>query len=280
MSVAPTPCQPVAPAAVAPRGWRRPLGLAGVAIAFSAAMLVIVWVSIALVLRWQWQDTLGAQERQNSNTALALKEHTLRVLEVTDQALLRLQADVQASGYNSQAIARYANETGMVPEILTQLSFVGPDGRFVGSNLDPDGSRSQNVSLMERDHVRVHLLPAVQAGVRSGVLHDGLFISQALQGKVSGRWTIQLSRKVVAPDGQVLGVVVASLNQNHFVRVYEAVRLGQEGGVALAGFDSFMRVRVVGGEQQLLEQATMAREINWQPALSATACCVPPPPMV
>lgn len=262
MSVAPAPCQPVAPAAVAHRGWRRPLGLAGVAIAFSAAMLVIVWVSIALVLRWQWQDTLGAQERQNSNTALALKEHTLRVLEVTDQALLRLQADVQASGYNSQAIARYANETGMVPEILTQLSFVGPDGRFVGSNLDPDGSRSQNVSLMERDHVRVHLLPAVQAGVRSGVLHDGLFISQALQGKVSGRWTIQLSRKVVAPDGQVLGVVVASLNQNHFVRVYEAVRLGQEGGVALAGFDSFMRVRVVGGEQQLLEQATMAREIQ------------------
>lgn len=57
MSVAPAPCQPVAPAAVAHRGWRRPLGLAGVAIAFSTAMLVIVWVSIALVLRWQWQDT-------------------------------------------------------------------------------------------------------------------------------------------------------------------------------------------------------------------------------
>lgn len=218
-----------------------------VACAFSALVLLGGWGATIALLRWQWQETLEAELRQNTNTALALKEHTLRILDTVDQAMLRLSGGVAAEGFDSQEIVRIANETGMVPHILTQLSFIGSDGRFVGSNLDPDGSRSQHVNLMERDHVRVHLLPMDPASPAPGMLYDGLFISQPLRGKVSGVWTIQMSRKVVAADGRTLGVVVASLKRSHFTDVYRGVQQGPQGGVVLAGLDGVIRARVMNG---------------------------------
>ncbi|HCE92795.1 MAG TPA: two-component sensor histidine kinase [Acidovorax sp.] len=219
-----------------------------VACVFSAVVLLGAWATMAAMLRWQWKETLDAEMRQNTNTALALKEHTLRILDTVDQAMWRLQHTAEDGPLNGQDLATIANETGMVPHILTQLSFVGPDGRFQGSNLDPDGSRSNHVSLMDRDHIRVHLLPAEAAPPSAGMLHNGLFISKSLLGKVSGVSTIQLSRKVTAADGRVLGVVVASLNPRHFTDVFRGVELGSEGGVVLAGLDGVIRVRVLGGD--------------------------------
>lgn len=157
-----------------------------VACVFSAVVLLGAWATMAAMLRWQWKETLDAEMRQNTNTALALKEHTLRILDTVDQAMWRLQHTAEDGPLNGEDLATIANETGMVPHILTQLSFVGPDGRFQGSNLDPDGSRSNHVSLMDRDHIRVHLLPAEAAPPSSGMLHNGLFISKSLLGKVSG----------------------------------------------------------------------------------------------
>ncbi|MDD2713592.1 MAG: two-component sensor histidine kinase, partial [Simplicispira sp.] len=206
-----------------------------VACVFSAFVLLGAWGTMVTMLRWQWQETLDSEIRQNTNTALALKEHTLRILDTVDQAMWRVQNSAREGQFNGQEIVSIANETGMVPHILTQLSFVGADGRFQGSNLDPDGSRSNKVSLMDRDHIRVHLL--APGAPLTGVLHNGLFISTSLLGKVSGIWTIQLSRKITASDGSTLGVVVASLNQSHFADVYRSVQLGNEGGVLLAGLD-------------------------------------------
>lgn len=58
---------------------------------FSIFVLVVVWITVVAVLHWQWQSTLEAELRQNINMARAIKEHTLRVLETMDQAILRLQ---------------------------------------------------------------------------------------------------------------------------------------------------------------------------------------------
>ena len=218
-----------------------------VACVFSALVLLSAWATMAALLRWQWNETLSAEMRQNTNTALALKEHTLRILDTVDQAMSRLENTARDGPLESQDFISIANETGMVPHILTQLSFVDAEGRFQGSNLDPDGSRSNHVNLLERNHIGVHLLPPAQAPGPQGMLYNGLFIGRAVLGKVSGVSTIQLSRKVVAADGRTLGVVVASLNPSHFADVYRGVELGSEGGVVLAGLDGAIRVRVLGG---------------------------------
>lgn len=215
---------------------------------WGVVMLATGWILVGLFLRWERIDALDLRSQQNMNLARALEETTLRVFATVDQATMRLSRAVQEGGYEPGRITQIANETGLVPAILVQLSFVDADGRFVGSNLDPDGSRTGHVDLREREHVRAHLAPASVAPDARGLMAEGLFIGKPVLGKVSGRWTIQLSRKVTGADGGTLGVVVASLDPGYFETVYRNVALGPQGVVSLIGADLVVRARVAGGQ--------------------------------
>lgn len=227
-------------------GWKRIRHHAAMVYGFSLLVLALMWITVTVLLYWQWQSTLESELRQNINMARAIKEHTLRVLETMDQAVLRLQTLASEQKPQPQDYLRIANETGLVPQIMTQLSLVDAQGYFQGSNLDPDGRRSGKLTLKDREHIRVHLQPH-DANPGSRELWDGLFISKPLQGRVSGQWTIQLSRRVTGLDGQTLGVVVASLNPVHFSNAYSNVQLSPGAGLMLVGLDDIIRVRVVDG---------------------------------
>lgn len=209
------------------------------------------------MLSWQRQVVLTQEEDKNANMARALREHTLRILENVNQSMLRLSEVCAERPPSANEYVRFANETGLVPSILTQLSWIGADGRFVGSNLDPTGEQSQHVDLSQRDHVRIHLSdhPGLSAASLSA---DGLFISQVLTGKVSGKRSLQLSRKVYGSDGSVKGVVVASLNPAYFEAVYHDVRLKGPGRVVLAGIDGIGRILVRSGQTVEINQPVPA----------------------
>ena len=214
----------------------------------TALGLLLAWAAVVTVLRVTWQDAMNAQVRQNSNLALILAEQTVRVLATVDQATLRMRDAVMTKDFDGADFRRLANETGLAPEILTQLSLVGPDGRFVGSNIDPTGEKTGHVDLTEREHVKVHLradpLPTEKQQTTAG----GLFVGKAVVGKVSGKATIQLSRRIPEGTGPLTGMVVASVNPGYFEDVYRGVQLGSSGIVTLVGDDRAVRARVVGGQ--------------------------------
>lgn len=226
----------------------RALHLRVTIVVFTLVLLVAAWVIVWVVVAKERAAVMQAQSRHNTNLAQVLREQTERVLATADQSTLRARDAVVAGGLNAPDLARLANETGLAPKILVQLSVVGADGRFIGSNIDPDGSRTGHVDLSAREHIRVHLTPALAPDAARSVPDNGLFVGKPVLGKVSGRWTIQLSRKIVARDGRTLGVIVASLDPGYFDDVYRKVSLGREGVVTLVGSDLTVRARVVGGQ--------------------------------
>ncbi len=216
-------------------------------IAFGVLLLVALWVTVLTLIQHSRTEAIEAEARQNTNLARVLREQTERVLATVDQATLRTRDMVAAAGMAAPDLVRLANETGLAPKILVQLALVGPDGRFVGSNIDPDGSKTGHVDLSTREHIRVHLAPDAVPEAARALPPNGLFVGKPVLGKVSGRWTIQLSRKILDGDGRMLGIIVASLDPGYFEEVYRQVALGSQGGVTLVGKDRTVRARVIGG---------------------------------
>ncbi|PVY90206.1 signal transduction histidine kinase [Acidovorax sp. 99] len=214
----------------------------------TALVLVMAWATVAILMNVSWRDAMNAQVRQNSNLALSLGEQTVRVMAAVDQATIRMRDAVQANDFEKADFTRFANETGLAPKILTQLSLVGPDGRFVGSNIDPSGEKTGHVDLSDREHVQVHLNPKAAEATRLQQTPHGLFVGKPVVGKVSGKATIQLSRKIPDANSGTAGLVVASVNPGYFEDVYRGVQLGRIGVVTLIGNDSTVRARVMGGQ--------------------------------
>ncbi len=225
-----------------PRSLSRSAGIAGL------VLLALIWLATGVFLQYERREAIDARARENMNLARALEEMSVRVLATVDQATQRVSESVRAGDEPLRQLSQFAKETGLAPGILVQLSLVGPDGRFQGSNLDPDGARTGHVDLSEREHIRVHLAPGLVDSAAQGLFAQGLFIGKPVLGKVSGRWTIQLSRRIDGPDGRALGVVVASLDPSYFESVYRSVDLGDAGAVTLLGEDLTVRARVVNGD--------------------------------
>ena len=218
------------------------------AVGAACVLLALAWAAVSGVLVFKQRDAVAAEVRQNTNLTRALEEQTVRVLATADHATVRARDAVVASGMGAVDLVRFASETGLSPGILVQLALIDAQGRFFGSNLDPDGSKTSHVDLSAREHVRVHLAAqTVQPDLRLRQ-PDDLFIGKPVLGKVSKRWTIQLSRRIVGANGQLLGVVVASLDPGYFEDVYRRVALGDQGGMTLVGTDFNIRARVMGGK--------------------------------
>ncbi len=61
----------------------------------------------------------------------------------------------------------------------------------------------------------------------------GLFISRPFRSRVSGKWVVTLSRRLLAPDGGFGGVVVAAVYLELFSDMFEKLDLGANGSVSL-----------------------------------------------
>lgn len=85
------------------------------------------------------------------------------------------------------------------------------------------------MELSDREHVQVHLNPAAAAAAHLQQTPNGLFVGKPVVGKVSGKATIQLSRRIPDPNGGIAGIVVASVNPGYFEDVYRGVQLGASG---------------------------------------------------
>ncbi|MDP4302726.1 sensor histidine kinase [Leptothrix discophora] len=243
----------------------RSIGLAGL------LLLALAWIATAAFLQYERQEALDSRARENMNLARALEEMSVRVFATVDQATQRVSEAVRSGDEPLRQLTQFAKETGLVPNILVQLSLVGPDGHFMGSNLDPDGSRTGRVDLSEREHIRAHLTPSLVDRSAQGLFAKGLFIGKPVLGKVSGRWTLQLSRRIDGPDGRVLGVVVASVDPAYFETVYSSVDLGRDGVVTLVGEDLMVRARVVDGRRAGMGQRIAGAGPMSQPALATTS---------
>ena len=103
-----------------------------------------------------------------------------------------------------------------------QTTVIGNDGIVLFSSLDPRAA-DKKINLADREHVKVHL---------SSPKRDELFISKPVVGKISKKWSVQFSRPIKSPNGELLGVVVVSVSPETLAAYNQKLNSGN-GGVGI-----------------------------------------------
>jgi len=189
-----------------------------------------IWSATWWQLREARSGAIADAQRDARGLARVFDEHAVRTIEAADQAVTYLR-------YRYNAMGRALNisedlRNGLNPGNLYNLfTIVDAHGDTVLSS-----QPFKPTNLSDREHIRVHMQ------------HDtgGLFISKPVLGRVSKKWSIQMTRRINDADGLFKGVVVVSMDPYYFTRLYDEVDLGERSSIAMIGTDGVVRARRVG----------------------------------
>jgi signal transduction histidine kinase/CheY-like chemotaxis protein len=214
----------------------RSCGQAGGAI-LGLCAIAVLWGGILHSLSVEREQALQGAAQNTSNLARAFEEHIVRSLKAVDQTLLYVRDSYEKdpAGFD---IAAWAKNVQFLTDLTFQIAMIDKDGMFRSSNLPVTGER---LNLGDREHFKVQRDSA----------SDELFISKPVLGRVSRKWSIQMTRRMIAPDGSFDGVVVASLDPQYLSKFYDSVELGSQGVVALTGTDGIVRARAAAGDTDI-----------------------------
>ena len=127
-------------------------------------------------------------------------------------------------------IARWVVRSRSNTELTLQYGITSPDGFVLQSSLAP---LSAPTYVGDRPHFKAQAESTA----------DQLDIGAPVIGKISGKLTIELTRRLSNPEGSFTGTVAASLDVQQLNNFFGSLDIGQGGVVSLIGFDGIVRAR-------------------------------------
>ena len=202
---------------------------------FMAVLLAGLWSITLLQLQRAHDAAITDAGRDARSMARVFDEHAIRMIEAADQAVTYLRSRYQALGKQLDIVADL--QQGLNPGPLYNLfTIVDERGDTVLSSRP-----FKPTNLADREHIRVHMQGD------SGEL----YISKPVLGRVSKKWSIQMTRRINHADGHFKGVVVVSMDPYYFTRLYDEVDLGANSSITLVGSDGVVRARRVGADNTI-----------------------------
>jgi diguanylate cyclase (GGDEF)-like protein len=199
------------------------------------AMIAMLWTGVALKFKDQAANHYRDAVLNSQNLALLFQENVLRSVGEVDKALffMRRQLGQHPDWANPSAIV---SNSDIFNELIVQFAILDAKGTLKASSAGPQPSIP--IDLSDREYFPFH----------RDNLRDELHVSRPMVGRVSKRWSIQLTRRFLDENGAFGGVVVGSLNPEHFTEFYKSIHLGQSGSIALIGLDGAVRASNGGSE--------------------------------
>ncbi len=205
-----------------------------VVIAVAAFLLIgATWAFTQISMNTEAHEARARVEGNASNLALAVEWQLNRQLQATDQTMQNLAAEWKADPIHFDP-NNWRKRSALPGEVSLQIFLLDAQG-FVMASTRPD---LMSVDMSRQDYF------TVQRQSRD----KGLFVGPAIRWKSTGRWEINLSRRLDRDDGNFAGTIVVSYDPWALTSLLEQVDLGTRGLIALVGGDGSLRALVSPGD--------------------------------
>ena len=193
-------------------------------------LLGLLWA--AMLMQSQRDQALSLLESRSHllNITRTFKEHAENTFNDADQALrlVKYQFEHRRS-QDLSVLNEYLSNELPDKRYYNQIGIINANGLYASSNLSAE--RPAPVDLSDREHFKIHREASPTP----------VFISHPVMGRISHKWSIQVTQRLNHPDGQFAGVSVISIDPDYFVRFHRGIDLGKLGVTALVGLDGYPR---------------------------------------
>jgi signal transduction histidine kinase/ActR/RegA family two-component response regulator len=185
-----------------------------------------IWAGIGVLLIQQRAGAELEAGRDARNFSHAFAETISRTIETIDQTIPFVRQSYAADPEHFN-LATWARGAQFLNARTPDISIADKDGIVWMTTL---GSPSSRIDFSDREDVAAQMHKDT----------DELFISRPVVGRMTGKWSVKFTRKLLAPDGSLAGVILVSLDPDYLSRFYGSVDMGN-GTVTLLGQDGYIR---------------------------------------
>lgn len=172
--------------------------------------ILLVWAAAAYELVRTKDNHIHEAEVRTAVQAHVFAEYSRSTLKRINEFILDIRSEWRDDWKSFSAAVQRRQEN--IDDLTFQVAVIDRDGLLAYSNLAKPSDRTD---LSQREHFKVH---------REAGSADRLFVSRPLMGKVSGKWSIQITRPILK-DGKFNGVLVVSVSPDQFAGFAEKLRL-------------------------------------------------------
>ncbi|MFC0397515.1 bifunctional diguanylate cyclase/phosphodiesterase [Paraburkholderia rhizosphaerae] len=205
--------------------------------ALGVLVLVLLWTVIFARLSVEKESTYREAMASAGILSAALEQHTVKAIHQVDQITRFVKYEFEKSPGRFDLASTV--EKGVVQsETLVQVSLIDEHGKLVANTAEPN---PKPIDLSDREHFKVH----------EHENDDQLYISKPVLGRVSGHWTLQMTRRLNHQDGSFAGVVVVSEDPSYFTSdFYNNAAIGRDGVIAVISDNGTVLARRTGSDER------------------------------
>ena len=184
----------------------------------SAALVAVYFAARGALL----QSAVESEGQQNAVLAQVIMAHTDEVISQADAVARYVQTNWRQ--IERKEVKRLADGGGRAQGAILQVVISDATGAVVWSTRDGTPA----FSIADRSSFR-SLLPAN---------HPEYFLGDPIEGKISKTPAVYLSRRLAAPDGRFVGVVVVAMDPEYLSAKFGALQSARVARISVANVDS------------------------------------------
>jgi diguanylate cyclase (GGDEF)-like protein/PAS domain S-box-containing protein len=208
------------------RNWQTPIKHRSVVL--GAILIGLVWMALSFFLSNEHDSAERAAIQNSTNLAGAFEEHLSRSLSEIDRSL-KIIRTLQVRDASKFKLADWLKSNRVLANDVLQIALIDREANVKVGGVEGEAQTLSASRLGEA--YKAH----------ADTREDRLLIGKPVLDSATGRWSLQLSRRIHDSHGLFNGVIVAELDPAYLTRVYNSVDIGKDGYIRVVGLDGAVR---------------------------------------